>query len=114
MAQTKIFQDSQVNEARRAHPVTIRIRTAVADQVEPQFALGSLDAPVSFAYGRTEAAELYLWVHHWSGWYLFEGLFQDLNAFAHFQDAHHKAVVGIAMIAERDAELETRIEPVAV
>src|SRR5947207_12773936 len=112
MPETKIFQDGQVNEARRAHPVTIRIRAPVADQVESQFALRTFDAPVSFANWRTEAAELYLWVHHWSGWYLFEGLFQDFDAFAHFQDAHHEPVVGIAVIPQRHPELELWLEPI--
>ena len=41
-------------------------------------------------------------------------MLEDLDRFAHFEDADHVAVVDIAVIAERDAEVETRIHPVGV
>ena len=37
-----------------------------------------------------------------------------LEALAHLERAHHEAIVAIAVIAQRDAELEARIKPVAV
>src|ERR1700720_3287296 len=114
MSQTKIFQDGQVNEARWADPVTIRIRAAIADQVEPQFALRTFDSSIRFSHRRAKAAELHLWGDKRASRYLGKGLFQNLDALTHFQNAHHKPIVGIPVVAERHPELEARIEPVAI
>jgi hypothetical protein len=41
-------------------------------------------------------------------------LLENLDRLAHLEDANHVAVVGVAVRAERDAKLETRIKTVAV
>jgi len=43
-----------------------------------------------------------------------EGLLEDLHRLAHLEDADHVAVVGVAVRAERHAEVEAGVESVAV
>src|SRR5713226_5140901 len=114
MTKTKILQNGQIDETRRAHPVTIWIRPAVTDQVETEFAFRPFDPSVSFAYRRTESADLYFRIHDRAGRDLLEGLLQDSDALAHFENAHHQSVISIAMLAERHAEFEARIKPIAI
>src|SRR6266853_6285578 len=63
LPKAQVFQHSQVDETRRAHAISVRIRPAVADQVKSQFTLWSFDATVSLARLRTEAAQLRLRVN---------------------------------------------------
>ena len=49
VAEAHVFQDRQINEARRTHAITIRIRAAVADQIETELAFRSFDAAIRFA-----------------------------------------------------------------
>src|SRR5437773_4289771 len=89
VAEAKIFQNSQINKTRRAHAITVRIRSTVADQIETEFALGRFDASISFAHRWTKGADLHLRVHDGTGENLFESLLQDSHALAHFERAHH-------------------------
>ena len=52
-----IFQNRQVDQARRPHPIAIRIRPAVADQIKTKFALRRFNAPVRLARLRPEVRE---------------------------------------------------------
>src|SRR5438552_18885327 len=114
MTKTKIFQNGQVDETRRAHAITIRIRSAIADQIKPEFTFGRFDPSVRFAHRWTKSADLYFRIHDRPGRDLFESLFQNSDALAHFENAHHQSVVGVTMFAERHTELEARIKPIAV
>ena len=94
--------------------VAPRVGAAVADEVEADLALGALDAAVGLAGLRPEAAELGLRVHDRSGRQAGERLPQDREGLPHLEDADHVAVIDVAMRPKRDAELETRVHPVAV
>src|SRR5688572_7824867 len=49
MPKAHVFEQRQVDEARRADAIPIRIRRAVADEIKAEFAFGSFDAAVRFA-----------------------------------------------------------------
>src|SRR6266568_6164985 len=57
MAQAHVFEDGQVDEARRAYVVTIGIGRAIADEVKSEFTFGRFDASVSLARLGTEPAQ---------------------------------------------------------
>lgn len=46
--ETEIFQHREIYETRRANAITIRIRSAVADQIETEFTFGASDPSVGF------------------------------------------------------------------
>src|SRR5438445_13521653 len=86
----------------------------MADQIKPGFTFGRFDASVRFAHRWTEGANFHFRIHHQTGWDLFESLFQDSDALAHFEHAHHQSVISIAVLAQRHTEFEARIKPIAV
>src|SRR5688572_6993483 len=104
MAEAHVFEHGQVDEAWRAHAVTIRIRAAVADQIEAEFALRSFDATVGFARLGLEAAELGFGINDWAKWNIRERLLQYLQRLVHFEDANHVTIEHIAVLADRDTE----------
>src|ERR1051326_4000190 len=53
MAKAQVLENRQVDETRRTHPIAIRIRRAVADEIETELALRSFNAAVGFACFRT-------------------------------------------------------------
>src|ERR1035438_9081682 len=57
VAEAHVFEHRQIDEARRAHAVAIRIRRAVADQIKSELAFRAFDAAINFARLRTEAAQ---------------------------------------------------------
>src|SRR6266853_1294690 len=63
VTQAQIFENGEINEARRTHSVAIRIRSAVTDEIESELAFGRFNAAVRFARRRTKCAELRLWIH---------------------------------------------------
>ena len=114
MAETHVFENREINKTRRTHAVAIRIRAAIADQVKSELAFGRFNAAVRFAYRRAKRADLHFRIKDRTGLNLSERLFQNFDAFTHFERAHHQAIVGVAMFAQRNAELETRIKSVAI
>src|SRR5436190_12176874 len=114
MTETKIFENRQVDEARWPDPVTIRIRAAVTDEIKAEFSLGPFDTPIRFARRRLESADLHLRIHNGPSRDLFKGLLQDSKALPHFQRAHHQAIIGIAVVAQRYAKLKAGIESIAI
>ena len=58
VAEAHVFEDGEIDQARRAHAVAVRVGRAVADEVEAELALGRLDAAVGLAGLGAEAADL--------------------------------------------------------
>src|ERR1041385_4673633 len=114
MSEAHVFEHSQVDQARRANAVTIRIRAAIADQIEAEFALGSFDAAVRFAGLRSESTKLRLRIHDWTFGDFRERLVENLQRLAHFEDANHVAVEHITVLADGHAEIETVVDTVFV
>ena len=114
VAEAKVFQHSQIDEARRADAVTIRIRAAVADQIETELAFGRFDAPVGFADRRTKARIFTFGFMIGPAGNLLERLLQDSDALAHLQRAHHQSIVGVAVFPKRNPKFEPRIESIAI
>src|SRR5256886_8290109 len=54
VAEAHVFQNGQIDQARRTHAIAIRIRPAVADDVETQLAFRRFDTAISFARLRTK------------------------------------------------------------
>src|SRR5437867_1699184 len=114
VTKTKVFQHREINETRRTHPITVRIRPAVADQIKTEFAFRSFNTPVRLPDRRAKGADLHFRIHNRTSRDLPESLFQDFDALAHFEHTHHQTIVGIPMVAERHAKFEARIKAVAV
>src|SRR6059058_3274365 len=89
MAEAEVFEHGQIDETRRTHPIAVRVRSTVTDQVETELAFGRLDAPISFANRRTKGADFHLRVDDRAGRELFECLLQNSDTLAYFQEAHH-------------------------
>src|SRR6266566_2218542 len=114
MAKAKVFEHCEINETWRAHAVAIRIRAAVTDEVKSKLAFGCFNSSVRFAYRWPERADLYLGIHDRPRLNLRQRLFQNLDALAHLQRAHHQSIISITMFAQRNPKFETRIKSVAV
>src|ERR1044071_5687470 len=67
VTQAQIFENRQINETRRAHPITIRIRPTVAEEIKTKFAFRGLDTGVRFARLGAESANLRLGIHDRAG-----------------------------------------------
>src|SRR5947207_842822 len=114
MAETKGFQHGEINKTRRTHPITVRIRSAITDQIKSELAFWSFDPSIGFADRRPKRAHFDFRIHDRSGGNLGERLFENLDALVHLESSHHQSIISIAMIAERNAEFESRIDSVAV
>src|SRR5262245_210027 len=91
---------------------TVRLDLAVGDYVEAQLALRALGARVGRRARRPEQARhLCLQVAFWQVAYR---LLHDAHALAHLGDAHHVAVVAIAVVTHRDLEVESVVDAVGV
>src|SRR4029077_11771355 len=99
MAEAEVFQHGQIDETRWAHPVAVRVRSTVTDQVETELAFGRFNAPISFANRRTKGADFHLRVDDRAGSNLFERLLQNSDALARFQHAHHESIVSVTVFA---------------
>ena len=67
VSEAHVLEQREVNEGGRTHAVAVRIGAAIADQVEPDLALGTLDATVGFAGFGAVPALLGLGVHDRTG-----------------------------------------------
>src|SRR6202030_4315436 len=114
VAETEVFENRQIDETRRTHPITVWIRSAVADEIKAELALGRFNSAVRFAYRRSERPDLHLGIHDWPRLNLGECLFQKLDTLAHLQRAHHQTIISVTMFAEWNPEFESWIKPVAV
>src|ERR1039458_5376574 len=114
VAKAHVFENRQVDENRGAHAVAVRMRRAVADDVKTKFALRRFDAAIDFAGLRTEAAQFRLRIHDRSGGNVAQRLLQNFDALAHFQNAHHVAVVNVAVFADRHLKIEPAVNAVFV
>ena len=63
VTETHVLENREVDETRRAHPIAIRIRAAVADQIKAELALGRFDSTVGFAGWRTKGADFHFRIH---------------------------------------------------
>src|SRR6202048_5153663 len=63
VAQTQILQNGQVDETRRPHAISIRVRSPVADQIKSELALWTFDPSVGFAHPRFEGADFYFRIY---------------------------------------------------
>src|SRR5262249_40644968 len=99
VAQTHVFEDSQVDKTWRAYPITIRIRSAVADQIKSELAFRRFDAAVCFANWRPERPGLHFRIQDRPGLNLGERLFQNFDALAHLQRAHHQSIICVTVLA---------------
>src|ERR1700693_6544237 len=74
----------------------------------------SFNSAVTFANRWTKCAQFHFRVHDWPRGNLRQRLFENLDALAHLERAHHQPVVSIAVISQRNAEFKSRINSVAV
>src|SRR5208283_3583178 len=114
VAEAQVLEEREVDERGRAHPVSVGVRAAVADQVEADLALRALDSAVDLPLLRAEAAEPGLRVHDRSVRDVPQRLLEYLDGLPHLEDPDHVAVVRVAVGPERHAEIEARVEAVAV
>ena len=114
MAEAHVFQNREVDETRRAHAIAIRIRRAVADEIKSEFAFRAFDATINLAGLWAETAQLRFRIHDRPGGNVAQRLFQNFDALAHFQHAHHVAVVNVAVFADRHLEIEPAVNAVFV
>src|SRR5947199_8770769 len=63
VAEAEVFQNRQVDETWRAHTITIRVGSAIADQIETEFSFSRFDSSVRFAHRRTKRAHLHFRIH---------------------------------------------------
>src|SRR5436305_2045455 len=89
VTEAHIFENRKIDETRRTHTITIRVRSTVTDQIKTELAFGCFNAPISFADRRAKGANFHLRVDDGAGKNLLECLFQNSDALAHFQYAHH-------------------------
>ena len=73
-----IFEDRQVDQARRADSVPVWIGRAVTDQIETELALRCLDPSISLARFWPEAPDLCLRVHDGAWRKIAQGLVENL------------------------------------
>src|SRR5262249_42916731 len=109
-----VFQNREIDEAWRADAVTIWIWAAVADQIKPELTFWRFNAAVDLPNRWAKSANFDLRIQHRSSLNLRKGLFQDRNALAHLQRAHHQPIVSVAMFTERDSEFKPGIKSVAI
>ena len=114
MAEAHVFENRQVDEARRAHAIAIRIRRAVADEIEAELAFRRFDAAISFARFRTEAAQFRFRINDRAVGNFRAAPAAEFSRTRAFPDAHHVAVINVAVIAERNAEFEAVVDAVFV
>src|SRR5947199_6910389 len=66
VAEAEVFQNRQVDETWRAHTITIRVGSAIADQIETEFSFRRFYSSVLFAHRRTKVAKLHFMIHNWT------------------------------------------------
>ena len=54
--EAQVLEKREINETGRAHPVPVRIRAAVADQIESELTLRAFDSTIRFTNRRTKRA----------------------------------------------------------
>src|SRR5262249_7916332 len=86
----------------------------VADQMKTQFALRSFDAAVGLADLGPETAQLGLGIDDWSDGNIVKRAVENFHRFVHFEQADHVAIEGVAVIAERNAKIESVINAVFI
>src|SRR5271170_33063 len=106
-AETHVFQHSEMNEARRTHPVSIGVGCPIADEVEAKLPFGRLDASVGLTGLRSQTAQFCLRIHNRAARDTVDRLLENLQRLAHLQHSQHVAVVNIAVLAEGHAKVET-------
>src|SRR5438093_7798745 len=114
LPQAHVFENREVDEAGRAHAVTVWIRSTVADEVESEFAFGRLDAAIGFARLGPKAAQPGFRIEDRSLGNFFQRLLENLQALAHFEDANHVTVVDVTVLAQRHPEAESPVDAIAV
>src|SRR5437899_363843 len=114
LAEAHIFQDGQIDKARWTDAVAIRVRCSIANEVEAQLAFRRFDSPVRFTDFWAEPAQLRFRIHDRAGRQSRDGLLQDFQRFAHFEDADHVAVINVAVVTQRDTEFEPVVNAVFV
>ena len=114
MPHAHVFQDRQVDKARRPDAVAIRIRPAVADEIKAELAFGRFDAAVSFAGLGPKPANLRLWVDDRAGRNVAQGLFQNLQGLAHFQEPNHVPIESVSLLAQWHTERKAVVNAVLV
>src|SRR3954470_20282073 len=114
MAETHVFEDGQVNQAGRSHPVAMGVRCAIANDIKAKFTFRALDSTVRFSSFGFESANLRLGIHNRPGRYFLESAIEDFNRLSHLEHPDHVAIITIAVIAERDAKWEPLVDAVFV
>src|SRR5215468_6913237 len=90
----------QIDKRRRPNTHTIGLRAAVADNVITQDAFGAFDGVINLPWrGFQNFSDA---CHDRARGNIFDGLQADKARLAHLFDAHHVAVVGIAVDADRN------------
>src|SRR5208282_1981279 len=114
MAEAHVFEDRQVDKTGRADAITPGRRPAVADEVKAQFTFGRFNAAVGFAGFGPEIAKFDFGIQDRSGGNVMQGLAENAEGFAHFENPHHVTIKNVPPLSERHAEFEAIVNPVLV
>src|SRR6059058_3632162 len=104
MPEAHIFENCEVYQAWRTHPVTIGRWRASADDIKAKFSFWALNTTIGFARFGLKSTYLRLGIHDRSGRDFLQRLFENFDRLAHFEHADHVSIVTISMIAQWNAK----------